>query len=53
MINEVHPAYHCGPNVGHGSFFASGNLRLSCERVFATGAAGQSRSELIFFLKKP
>lgn len=35
-IRVVHPAYHCLPNGGHGSFFASGNLRLSCDRVFAT-----------------
>lgn len=37
MIKVVHPAYHCVPNGGHGSFFPSGNLRLSCDRVFATG----------------
>lgn len=36
MINVVHPAYHCFPNGGHGSFFESGNLRLSCVRVLAT-----------------
>jgi hypothetical protein len=36
MIRVVHPAYHCLPNGGHGSFFPSGNRRLSCDRVFAT-----------------
>jgi hypothetical protein len=38
MIKVVHPAYHCLPNGGHGSFFPSGNLRLSCDRVFANSA---------------
>lgn len=38
----MHPAYHCLPKGGHGSFFPSGNLRLSCDRVFATEVlAGQ------------
>jgi hypothetical protein len=37
MIKVVHPAYHCLPNGGHGSFFPSGNLRFNCDRVFATG----------------
>jgi hypothetical protein len=45
MIKVVHPAYHCLPNGGHGSFFPSASLRLSCDRVFATmawsGSAGQ------------
>jgi hypothetical protein len=36
MIRVVQPAYHCLPKGGHGSFFPSGNLRLSCDRVFAT-----------------
>ena len=36
MIRVVHPAYHCLPNGGHGSFFPSANLRLSCVRVLAT-----------------
>jgi hypothetical protein len=36
MIRVVQPAYHCLPNGGHGSFFPSANLRLSCDRVFAT-----------------
>jgi hypothetical protein len=36
MIRVVHPAYHCFPNGGHGSFLPSANLRLSCDRVFAT-----------------
>lgn len=36
MMRVVHPAYHCLPNGGQGSFFPSGNLRLSCERVLAT-----------------
>jgi hypothetical protein len=36
MINVVHPAYHCLPNGGHGSFCPSANLRLSCVRVLAT-----------------
>jgi hypothetical protein len=36
MIRVVQPAYHCFPNGGHGSFFPSANLRLSCDRVFAT-----------------
>jgi hypothetical protein len=36
IMSVVHPAYHAFPNGGQGSFFASGNLRLSCVRVFAT-----------------
>jgi hypothetical protein len=36
MIRVVQPAYHCFPNGGHGSFLPSANLRLSCDRVFAT-----------------
>jgi hypothetical protein len=32
----VHPAYHSLPNLGHGSFWPSANLRLSCVRVLAT-----------------
>jgi hypothetical protein len=36
MIKVVQPAYHCFPKGGHGSFFPSANLRLSCDRVFAT-----------------
>jgi hypothetical protein len=40
MIRVVQPAYHCLPKGGQGSFFPSGNLRLSCVRVFAT-AVGQ------------
>jgi hypothetical protein len=38
MIKVVHPAYHCRPNGGHGSFLESGNRRLSCVRVFANSA---------------
>lgn len=38
MINVVHPAYHCLPNGGHGSFWPAANLRLSCVRVLATAA---------------
>lgn len=45
-INVVHPAYHCFPNGGHGSFFESGSLRLSCDRVFATDI-------YIFWLDRP
>lgn len=41
MINVVHPAYHCLPNGGHGSFLPSGNRRLSCDRVLATTCNGQ------------
>lgn len=37
MISVVHPAYHCFPKGGHGSFLPSANLRLSWDRVFATG----------------
>lgn len=37
IIKVVHPAYHCLPNGGHGSFLPSANLRLSWDRVFATG----------------
>lgn len=45
MIKVVHPAYHCLPNGGHGSFFPSGNLRLSWDRVFATMfGSGSTRS---------
>jgi hypothetical protein len=36
IMRVVHPAYHCLPNGGHGSFLPSANLRLSCVRVFAT-----------------
>jgi hypothetical protein len=36
MISVVHPAYHCEPNGGHGSFWPAANLRLSCVRVLAT-----------------
>lgn len=36
MINVVHPAYHCFPNGGQGSFWPSGRRRLSCVLVFAT-----------------
>lgn len=32
----VQPAYHSLPNLGHGSFFPSASLRLSCVRVLAT-----------------
>lgn len=35
-MSVVQPAYHCLPNGGQGSFFPSGNRRLSCVRVFAT-----------------
>src|SRR5438874_1663633 len=38
MISVVHPAYHCLPNGGQGNFLESGNLRLSCMRVFANSA---------------
>ena len=37
MISVVQPAYHCDPNGGHPSFCPSGNRRLSCVLVFATG----------------
>lgn len=36
MISVVHPAYHCRPNGGHGSFWPSGSRRLSCDLVLAT-----------------
>ena len=29
IIKVVHPAYHCCPKRGQGSFFPSGNLRFS------------------------
>lgn len=38
MIKVVHPAYHCLPNGGQGSFFPSASLRLSWERVLANSA---------------
>ena len=41
MISVVHPAYHCDPNGGHGSFCPSASLRLSCVLVFATAVARQ------------
>lgn len=41
MINVVHPAYHCRPNGGHGSFCPAANLRLSCVLVLATVGRGQ------------
>lgn len=36
MMSVVHPAYHCGPNGGHGSFLPSARRRLSCVLVLAT-----------------
>lgn len=36
IISVVHPAYHCAPNGGQGSFFPSGRRRLSCVLVLAT-----------------
>jgi hypothetical protein len=49
MIKVVHPAYHCLPNGGQGSFFDSGNRLLSCVRVFATvdegGLVGNGRHQ--------
>lgn len=38
IMSVVHPAYHCLPNGGHGSFLPSASLRLSCVRVFANSA---------------
>ena len=39
MMSVVHPAYHCGPNGGHGSFLPSASRRLSCVLVLATVAS--------------
>lgn len=36
MIKVVHPAYHCRPNGGHGSFCPAARRRLSCVLVLAT-----------------
>jgi len=36
MINVVHPAYHCDPKGGQGSFFPSASRRFNCDLVFAT-----------------
>ncbi len=36
MIKVVHPAYHCLPKGGHGSFCELGKRRLSCDLVLAT-----------------
>lgn len=36
MMSVVHPAYHCVPNGGHGSFWPSASRLLSCDLVFAT-----------------
>ena len=44
MIRVVHPAYHCEPNGGHGSFWPAANLRLSCVRVLATVCVLEGRS---------
>jgi hypothetical protein len=43
MISVVHPAYHCRPNGGQGSFWPSASLRLSCVRVLATVDVLESR----------
>lgn len=39
-MSVVHPAYHCGPNGGHGSFLPSASRRFSCVLVLATVASG-------------
>jgi hypothetical protein len=36
IIRVVQPAYHAGPNFGHGSLSAPDNRWLSCVRVLAT-----------------
>lgn len=36
MMSVVHPAYHCAPKGGHGSFLPSASRLLSCDLVFAT-----------------
>lgn len=36
IMSVVHPAYHCGPNGGHGSFLPSASRRFSCVLVLAT-----------------
>lgn len=43
IIKVVHPAYHCFPNGGHGSFCPSARRRLSCVLVFATAPTHQLR----------
>lgn len=50
MMSVVHPAYHCGPNGGHGSFLPSASRRLSCVLVLATapGRRGGPRSRQLF-----
>lgn len=40
MINVVHPAYHCAPNGGHGSFCPAPKFRFNCDRVLATVEEG-------------
>lgn len=40
-MSVVHPAYHCGPNGGHGSFSPAASRRLSCVLVLATVASGR------------
>ena len=54
MIDVVHPAYHCRPNGGHGSFAPSARFRFSCVLVFATaGGRGEGKCQLdacLFFL---
>lgn len=40
MMSVVHPAYHCGPNGGQGSFLPSASRRLSCVLVLATAPGG-------------
>lgn len=49
MMSVVHPAYHCDPNGGHGSFWPSASRRLSCVLVLAT-AAGSRRAVSSAFL---
>jgi hypothetical protein len=36
MMRVVHPAYHCLPNGGQGSFCPSANRLFNCDLVFAT-----------------
>lgn len=47
MMSVVHPAYHCGPNGGHGSFCPSASRRFSCVLVLATAAAEEPSRQLL------
>lgn len=46
MMRVVHPAYHCLPKGGQGSFCPSANRLFNCDLVFATTPNQYCRSAL-------